>query len=547
MPNQGSGGQGLAGAAGRLGVVVAAALLSSALCPPGAGAQPAPAAASAAGRTAATQRQEASVEARSVTVRAVDKTVLAGTVYEPAGPGPHPLVVIPGAWFSLPLDDVAQARRMRALAASGYVVVSYDPRGFRRSGGQVDLAGPADSSDLSRVIDWALAHTRSDAGRVGALGSSYGAGIALNAAAHDQRVRAVVALSGWADLSGGYFINGTRAASIALFQDLIGRFHGRYSPTVETALTRARTHGLDQADPWVRMRSPRAHVERLNRNRTAVFMAGEWDDPLVPAGQTGAFLDELSGPKQLQMSPGGHGDSHSGQAGPLGGQAPVWEQAVAWLDSHVRERGRHFQQPSPLVLTPRTGGPAEHYPSWSSLQHHAQPVPLSPGPGAGRLVAGLPSAAESGLYPVAGTLDRAGLPATTLLPLLGSPAAAVWQGGHLAHASALRGAITVQGALVSGAADGTVICYLYDVGPLGKATLLAHAPYTFRGQAPGRAHLFSFAVPATAWDIAAGHRLAVVFDTVDHRYAGESPIGTPVTIVPSSVRLSAPFAPVRGR
>ncbi|MFE9687011.1 alpha/beta fold hydrolase [Streptomyces sp. NPDC006285] len=547
MRDRAAGGRGRcpAGAAGRLGVVVTAALLSSTACPPGAAAEPARTTGSAPGLTATAQRQDTQVTSRDVAVRAADGTPLAGTVYEPSGPGPHPLLVVPGAWFSLPADDVETALKLRALAASGYVVVSYDPRGFRRSGGEADLAGPADTSDLSRVIDWALDHSRADARRVGALGSSYGAGIALNAAAHDGRVRAVAALSGWADMSGGYYVNGTRAASITFFQGLVGRLHGRYGPEAEAAFTRARVHGIDESDPWARTRSPRAHVERFNRHRTAVFMAGEWDDPLVPAGPTGAFLDELEGPRQLQMYPGGHGDSRTVTARLGGGEPMVWEQAVAWLDSHVRDRGRRFEQPAPVVLAPRTGGPVEKYPAWRSLQHHLVPVALRPRPGTGRLTAGLPSAAESGPYPVAGKLDQAGTRLTVPMPLLTSPAAAVWQGDRLPHARALRGSAHVRGVLVPGAGTGTVIGHLYDVGPLDTARLLTHAPYTFRGQVPGRPHAFSFAMPATAWDLPAGHRLALVFDTVDHRYAGENPLGTPLTIVPSSVRLSAPLAPGR--
>ncbi|MCY0954783.1 CocE/NonD family hydrolase [Streptomyces sp. H27-S2] len=537
-------------ATGRIGTLVAAALLAVAVCPPAGaaateGTGSGPAAAAGEGGEA-----EAQVSVTGDTVRAADGTPLAATVYRSAAPGRLPLVVVPGPWFSLPADTLAAAARMRSLAARGYTVVAYDPRGFRRSGGFADLAGPRDTADVSRVIDWALAHAGADPGRVGVMGASYGAGIALNAAARDPRIRAVSSLSGWADLTGGYYLNGTRSASIALFQDVMGRLHGRYSPESAAILRRARTTGIDESAPEALQRSPRAHADQLNRNRTAVFLTNEWDDPLVPAWQTGTFFDALTGPRQLRMYPGGHGDSSSATNGLLEGGPPAWREAVAWLDDHVRDARNPLPpsgQASRLVVHSRTGGPAEEYPDWRSLQHGLRPVPLEPGSEDGRILAGLPSAAESGPFPLAGTLDQLGLPPTTLAPLLDSPACAVWRSAPLTRASALRGVARVEGVLIPGATEGTVIGYVYDVDPLGTARLLTHAPYTFRGQAPGRPHPFSLAMLATAWDLPAGHRLAVAFDTVDHRYVSENPTGAVMTVVASAVRLSAPLTPVPER
>ncbi|WP_189549291.1 hypothetical protein [Streptomyces lavendofoliae] len=49
---------------------------------------------------------------------------LAGEVYRPERPGAHPLLVGPGAWMSLATHEVTSARRLRALAAAGYVGAS---------------------------------------------------------------------------------------------------------------------------------------------------------------------------------------------------------------------------------------------------------------------------------------------------------------------------------------------------------------------------------------------------------------------------------------
>ncbi|WP_158827741.1 alpha/beta fold hydrolase [Streptomyces sp. NRRL S-118] len=531
--------------AGRLGAVVAAAVLAGLPgAAPVAAAPGSPAGPVAGGATQSGAPHARDVVVRKATVRGADGTRLAARVYEPAGPGPYPLVVVPGPWISLPLDHVTRTGHYRALAAAGYVVVAYDPRGFRGSGGSADLGGPADTADLSRAVGWALEHTAADARRIGALGASYGAVIALNGAARDERIRAVVSLSGWARLSDGFRVNETRVAGVLRFQELLGRVDGRYGPDVERAFDRAASGELDESTPWVRERSPLTHVERLNRNGTAVLMVGEWDDPLVPAGRTGAFLDRLTGPRQLRMYRGGHTDSHTAATGAVA-RPPVWERAADWLDRHVRDPGGRApgQRCAPtVVLQPRTGGPMEEYAGWSALQEAARPVPLEPGAGGGALVGGLASAAESGPFPVAGPLDSVGVPAVTAWPLLAPPFAVASLGAPLPRAAALRGHAQVEGVLVPGSADGTVVGHLYDVGPAGTARLLAHAPYTFRGRTPGTAHRFTLLLPATAWDVPAGHRLGVVFDTVDHRYAGEHPVGAPIEVVPSSLRLTAPLA-----
>lgn len=124
-------------------------------------------------------------------------TVLKANVVTPAGADgtrAYPLIVLPTSWGLPQVEYLAQAQK---LANSGYVVVSYNVRGFWQSGGEIDVAGPRDTADVSKVIDWALANTPADAGKVGVAGVSYGAGISLLAAAHDKRIKAVAALSGW--------------------------------------------------------------------------------------------------------------------------------------------------------------------------------------------------------------------------------------------------------------------------------------------------------------------------------------------------------------
>lgn len=153
-------------------------------------------------------------------------TVLKANVVTPAGAGSHPLLLLPTSWGLPQVEYLAQARK---LADSGYVVLTYNVRGFWQSGGEIEVAGPPDLADASKVIDWALANTPADPDRIGMAGVSYGAGISLLAAAHDKRIRAVAALSGWADLIGSIYSGRTQHVQAGALLDGAGLVTGRES------------------------------------------------------------------------------------------------------------------------------------------------------------------------------------------------------------------------------------------------------------------------------------------------------------------------------
>lgn len=470
-----------------------------------------------------------------------DGTRIVADVHVPAAAGPHPLIVMPGAWWAMPQDTLLDDKEQ--LAEAGYVVVSYDPRGLRRSGGAIDMAGPLDVADVSDVITWALAHTPVDERRIGLYSFSYGAAVSLNAAAHDVRITAVAALCPWTDLFDSFVHNNTYAGTIAAFQVAIGAVNGRMSPATRQAFENLKS-GKDRAGvrAWARERSPRALVTALNARRTPVFMAGEWNDPLVPAGQSGRLLDQLIGPKQLWMSPGGHGDSSSRESSLLQPHNAVRDHATRWLDRFLLGRPNGADRLAPLMVRPRNAERVETYPSWSALERSplAVPVRANSGDGSQRLLAGLDSPADSGLFPVAGLIDRLGLPPTTMFPLLVPPLAAFWRSAPLSSRLSLRGSPRVHTRVTSTADRGTFVAYLYDVDALGVARLVSHAPYTFTGVAPGTPVEVDLLMAAAAWDVAPGHRLALVVDSGDHRYTSVSPLGSSMSFSTADTHLSVP-------
>lgn len=187
-------------------------------------------------------------------------TILKANVITPAGAAGtrgFPLIVLPTSWGLPQVEYLVQAQK---LANSGYVVVSYNVRGFWQSGGEIEVAGPPDVADASKVIDWALANTPADAQKVGMAGMSYGAGISLLAAAHDKRIKAVAALSGWADLIESIYSGRTQHAQAAALLDGAGTLTGRPSAELQQVFKDFFSSNLSKEPEliaWGKKRSPR--------------------------------------------------------------------------------------------------------------------------------------------------------------------------------------------------------------------------------------------------------------------------------------------------
>jgi ABC-2 type transport system ATP-binding protein len=95
---------------------------------------------------------------------------------------------------------------VKALLAAGYNVLTWDPRGFGDSGGNVELDSPAyEARDVSALIDriaqqpQAQLDGRGDP-RVGMVGASYGGGIQLTSAEIDRRIDVIAPQIAWNSL-----------------------------------------------------------------------------------------------------------------------------------------------------------------------------------------------------------------------------------------------------------------------------------------------------------------------------------------------------------
>jgi pimeloyl-ACP methyl ester carboxylesterase len=186
------------------------------------------------------------------------------------------------------------------FAARGFDVVAYDSRAHGDSGGDVCTYGVREKRDLSSVID------RLERGPVIVIGTSLGAAVALQAAADDSRIAAVVAAESFSDLRtvatarAPWFFDGDVIARALVLAEERGRFR------------------VDEASP----------VAAASRIRVPVFVIHGADDVETPAAHSRRIFDALGPGRRLRLVEGaGHNQSLT---------SVVWTEIENWVDMVLR-------------------------------------------------------------------------------------------------------------------------------------------------------------------------------------------------------------------
>lgn len=178
----------------------------------------------------------------------------------------------------------------------GFDVVAYDSRAHGESDGDVCTYGFFEKRDLHRVLDTV------GPGPIVLVGTSLGAAVALQEAAEDTRVTAVVAAETYSDLR----TVATERAPFFFTSGVIGR-----------AFQLAEERGRFQVDAV----SPVVAAARI---KIPVLLLHGADDTATPPAHSERVLAALRGPKRLILVPGaGHNES-------LGGKA--WTEIERWLE-----------------------------------------------------------------------------------------------------------------------------------------------------------------------------------------------------------------------
>lgn len=453
-----------------------------------------------------------------------------------------PLVVLVGSWNGQSWLDLLAAR---TLASRGYVVVTYATRGAPGSGGVNSIAGPPDLADASAVIDWALERTPADPARIGIGGASYGAGLALLAAAHDPRIRAVSALSGWGDLVASMYPGETRNAAIGLIMRNTANDEGRtdaaFNATWRTFLGGTDLPGFLRL---MKERSPVTYADALNARGTAVFLANTWNETAFPPDQIIDFYSRLTGPRRLELRPGEHISAETPAR--FGLNNDVWTGVMRWFDRTLAS-GEPARGGAGIWLRARSSSgqrPAETYAAWHEVTTQSTTFALdTDAQGHGRITAEQPvadwrmrvdpgpdPALTVGIPIVSHFPESYGFsPPFTLARLISRRRNAVWVGEPLPRRLLIRGAPRVQFTITPAATRVTAIVHLLAVGRDGRAYYIDHQPRTYRGVQPGVPISVDLGLRSTAYDVHAGHRLMVAVSTYDLMYyLDTNPGGSPI-------------------
>ncbi|MBI2512548.1 MAG: alpha/beta fold hydrolase [Opitutae bacterium] len=178
-----------------------------------------------------------------------------------------------------------------ALAEAGYRVILVDLRGHGRSTGEWIGYGAWEADDLRVVLD-ELDRQGLIAGRIGVLGLSYGAAVALQWAAVDSRVAAVVALAPFSDARRA-IREFTRAAAPELLRYLSDAdFHAAEERAAHLA-------GFDWSAVDVLAATRRLHVPVL-------FFHGGRDTMIVPEHSEALFRVAPAGSRREVLADDNH-------------------------------------------------------------------------------------------------------------------------------------------------------------------------------------------------------------------------------------------------
>lgn len=255
--------------------------------------------------------------------------------------------ILKGPGWSSPGDisdvedgGIFAAITIKGLHEAGYNVLTWDPRGFGKSTGTVELnSAAAEGRDVQVLLDWVAQQpqARTDAEgdpRVGMVGFSYGGGIQLILASIDCRVDALVPGIAWHSLETSLYKNETMKVG---WSNLLLAAASRASldPHIQSAYDDGVATGTLSADDiaWFRDRGPADAMSQIDV--PTLFLQGTVDTlfTLDEAIANYRALRQRDVPTAMVWFCGGHGvcltESGNGSAGS--------DATLAWLDRYLND------------------------------------------------------------------------------------------------------------------------------------------------------------------------------------------------------------------
>jgi dipeptidyl aminopeptidase/acylaminoacyl peptidase len=207
-----------------------------------------------------------------------------------------------------------------AFADAGYLAVVPDLRAHGSSGGRYTSMGYREKWDMEALLNY-LESQGCDVSHTGALGGSLGAAVALQWAGIDPRVKAVVAVAPFAELSSEmkYFY---KVHNVSMLQAFL----------IEAAAQREGRFDISDV-------SPLNAVEHID---TPILLAHGRQDDIVPVTESRRLFRAARGPVALEEVDGKHMNIRE----VLG--RPFLNRAIEWMDTYVSTQS-HPQSPPAWV------------------------------------------------------------------------------------------------------------------------------------------------------------------------------------------------------
>lgn len=277
-------------------------------------------------------------------------TRMAAEVFAPRGSEEKklPTIVMSHGWGGT-------ARLLRpdavAFARAGYLVVSFDYRGWGNSDSRVILTKPAprrdgksltftaevrrvrevvdpidQTTDIMNAIHWTVGEKQCDPKRLGLWGSSYSGGHVVYVAARDPRVKALVSQVPSFDSRWVINIPGVRKAT---HQQATARTRGKLSYPKPGEKVIGNLSGA----PILEKLAGYAPIEDVHRTRAAMLFLLAEKEELMNNSKHGILAHKrATGPKKLVIVPR---ITHYGIYREARGRAQ--KEAIAWFNEHLKK------------------------------------------------------------------------------------------------------------------------------------------------------------------------------------------------------------------
>ncbi|MRI34923.1 acyl esterase [Endozoicomonas sp. OPT23] len=470
-----------------------------------------------------------------IIIQTRDGVDLTANVFVPTNlSGAAPAVIFINSWG---LNEYQYLNQAAKLAEQGYIVMSYATRGFGESGGSINTAGPKDTSDYSQVIDYLINNYPVDPDAIGTAGISYGSGISLMGAAQDSRVKAVTAMSSWGSLTEALYGNQTPRLVWAELLNIIGELTGKPESDINDnwqIIKNQQLHQIPDVISWAEPRSPINYVDQLNNNGTAIYFAKAYGDNLFQPNSLLAMFSQLNTPKYIDLVSGTHATAEliPGLTGI--GEDRIWNNVYKWFDLHLKGEANSMAAQKPVQMKVKFKNQTDGFDQFPPAVASQETFYLHPRgwfdngdleiePYDGRTK-------ENSINAWAGTLFSTQIPVLSqLLEQLEIPimtniyAASDFRGiyfntDRLDSGMRIRGTVSTQLQIKPRSNKVQLVGYLYDMDRLGNARLITHGVKTLPDVTEGETVSFNFDLVTTAYDIPAGHRLALAIDTRDPQY-----------------------------